>query len=35
MKDYSYLINDEKQIISRAYARDFKNKLMMKGEYHE
>ena len=31
----AYLINDEKQIISRAYARDFKNKLMMKGEYHE
>lgn len=31
----AYLINNEKQIISRAYARDFKNKLMGKGEYHE
>ena len=30
------LINGEKQIISRAYAHEFKNKLMMKGEHsHE
>ena len=28
------LINGEKQIISRAYAREFKNKLMMKGEHN-
>ena len=27
------LINGEKQIISRAYAHEFKNKLMMKGEH--
>ena len=30
------LVNGEKQIISRAYAHEFKNKLMMKGEHsHE
>lgn len=28
------LINGEKQIISRAYAREFKDKLMMKGEHN-
>lgn len=28
------LVNGEKQIISRAYAHEFKNKLMTKGEYN-